>query len=221
MIRIYFLLLAIGSVFTVMAQDPNQDPAAKEVLDRVATRARQMKSIQADFELLVEDKKENTKNKSTGNLILKQDKYKITTTGSVVYFNGKTMWTYTAGNHEVTITEPEKNDEDFMNNPANIFSFYNRDFKYRYIQETTRNGLKYHEIDLFPKDLHQPYFRIKVYVNEKNDMPEIISSFGKDGVDYTVNLTNFQLDRDISDSFFTFDTTKDRKVEVIDMRGVK
>ena len=38
-----------------------QDPAAKEILDRVAAKAKQMKSIQADFELVVEDRKENTK----------------------------------------------------------------------------------------------------------------------------------------------------------------
>ena len=178
-----------------------------------------MKSIQADFSILVEDKKENTKNTSTGNLLMKKEKYKISTTGSVVYFNGKTMWTHTIDDQEVIITEPGNNEEDFMSNPANIFTLYNRDFKYRYIRETTRNGLKFDEIDLYPKNLDQPYSRIKLLVNRNNDMPEVITSFGKDGVNYTITLTNFQPDREISDTLFTFDPAKNKKVEVVDMRG--
>jgi outer membrane lipoprotein carrier protein len=206
----------------VAQQEPvTQDPAAKEILDRIAAKAKQMKSIQADFSILVEDKKENTKNTSTGNLLMKKEKYKISTRGSVVYFNGKTMWTHTIDDQEVIITEPGNNEEDFMSNPANIFTLYNKDFKYRYIRETTRNGLKFEEIDLYPKNLDQPYSRIKLLVNRNNDMPEIITSFGKDGINYTITLTNFQPDREISDTLFTFDPAKNKKVEVVDMRGTK
>jgi outer membrane lipoprotein carrier protein len=223
---IKYLLLALFGwlvVFRTMAQveQITQDPAAGEILDRVTARAKQTKSIQADFELVIEDRKENTKNKSAGNLLIKKDKYKITTSESVVYFNGKTMWTYMIGNKEVTISEPDENNEELLSNPAKIFESYNRDFKYRYVRETTLNGTKYHEIDLFPMNLNQPYSRIKIFVSQNNDMPEIISSIGKDGVDYTVILRNFQLDKEVSDLTFSFDPAKNKKVEVIDMRGVK
>jgi outer membrane lipoprotein carrier protein len=219
-------LFIIGLFFCflplVAQQEPvTQDPTAKEILDRIAAKAKQMKSIQADFSILVEDKKENTKNISTGNLLMKKEKYKISTSGSVVYFNGKTMWTHTIDDQEVIITEPGTSEEDFMSNPANIFTLYNKDFKYRYIRETTRNGLKFDEIDLYPKNLDQPYSRIKLLVNRYNDMPEVITSYGKDGVNYTITLTNFQPDRDISDTLFTFDPSKNKKVEVVDMRGTK
>jgi outer membrane lipoprotein-sorting protein len=207
----------------VLAQQEKiiQDPEAKTVLDRVAAKARQMKTIQADFELVIEDKKENSRSTSTGNLVIKQEKYKITTQESVVYFDGRTMWTYMIPNKEVTISEPGKNDEEFMSNPAKIFTFYNRDFKYRYVKETTLNGTKFHEIDLYPMNLNQPYTRIRIFVSQETDMPEIISTAGKDGVDYTVNFRNLQSDREISDQSFTFDPSKNKKVEVIDMRGVK
>lgn len=219
-------LFSIGLFFyflpLVAQQEPvTQDPAAREILDRIAAKAKQMKSIQADFSILVEDKKENTKNTSTGNLLMKKEKYKISTSGSIVYFNGKTMWTHTIDDQEVIITEPGNNEEDFMSNPANIFSLYDKDFKYRYIRETTRNGLKFDEIDLYPKNLDQPYSRIKLLVNRNNDMPEVITSYGKDGVNYTITLTNFQPDREISDTLFTFDPSKNKKVEVVDMRGTK
>jgi outer membrane lipoprotein carrier protein len=220
------LLLSIILFFCflplVAQQEPViQDPAAGKILDRVAAKAKVMKSIQADFSILVEDKKENTKNTSTGNLLMKKEKYKISTRGSVVYFDGKTMWTHSIDDNEVIISEPGNNKEDFMSNPANIFTLYNRDFKYRYIRETTLNGLKYDEIDLYPKSLDQPYSRIKLLVNRNNDMPGVITSYGKDGVNYIITLTNFQPDREISDTLFTFDPAKNKKVEVVDMRGTK
>jgi len=223
MIRVLIVILAGLSCMPVFAQqgEINQDPAAGEILDRVAARFAQLKSVQADFELVIEDRKENSRNSSAGNLLLKQDKYRITAPGSMVCFDGKTMWTYMEEEQEVTIAEPGDSDEDFLSNPARIFTGFRQDFKYRYVRETTLKGTKYHEIDLFRMDLDQPYSRIKVFVSQNTDMPEIISSIGKDGVDYTVNLTNFQLDREISDATFTLDPQKNKKVEVIDMRGIK
>jgi outer membrane lipoprotein-sorting protein len=131
------------------------------------------------------------------------------------------MWTYTPDNKEVTITEPNNKGSEFLSDPASIFTFYNRDFKYRYIRETVLSGSRCHEIDLYPKNLNQPYIRIKIFISVKNEMPEIISSIGKDGVDHTVYLKNFVFDREINDATFAFDPAKFKKVEVIDMRGVE
>ena len=75
------------------------------------------------------------------------------------------------GNNEVTITEPAKMTRNFMSNPAKIFTLYNRDFKYRYVRETTLNGLNAMKLIFIPKNLNQPYSRIKIFVNQKNDMP--------------------------------------------------
>jgi outer membrane lipoprotein-sorting protein len=169
---------------------------------------------------VIEDRKEKTKNSSVGNLMMKQNKYKLISEENTVYFNGTTMWTYMASNNEVTVTEPKNPAGDFMSNPSEFFSFYKRDFKYRYVRETTLDGSRCHEIDLFPKILNQPYSRIRIFVNVQTDLPSIISSIGKDGVDYTVYLKNLILDRDIDDAMFSFDPARYKKVEVIDMRGL-
>jgi outer membrane lipoprotein carrier protein len=220
-----FLLLPglLSLVLTGWSQENQitQDPAAREILDKVSAKTKSMKSIQADFELVIEDRKEKTKNTSTGNLVIKQNKYKINSEGSTIYYNGTTMWTYMSKNNEVTITEPDNKSGDFMSNPAVFFTSYNRDFKYRYVRETTVNGSRCHEIDLFPKNLDQPYSRIKIFIDVKSELPEIISSIGKDGVDYTIYLKNMALDSEIADATFTFDMAKYKKVEVVDMRGVR
>jgi outer membrane lipoprotein-sorting protein len=198
-----------------------QDPIAGQVLERVATKFKNLKTLQSDFELVIEDRKEKTKNSSEGNLMMKQGKYKLVSEGNTVYFNGTTMWTYVSANNEVTITQPKQQTGDFLSNPSEFFTFYKRDFKYRYVREFTLNGTRCHEIELFPKDLNQPYSRIKIFVNPNTDLPVIISSIGKDGVDYTVYLNNLNLDRDIDDAAFTFDPAKFKKLEVVDMRGLE
>jgi outer membrane lipoprotein-sorting protein len=75
--RINYLFITVLFFYflpLVAQQEPvTQDPAAKEILDRIAAKAKQMKSIQADFSILVEDKKENTKNTSTGNMLMKKN----------------------------------------------------------------------------------------------------------------------------------------------------
>ena len=130
------------------------------------------------------------------------------------------MWTYVQGDNEVTITEPDSQDDNFLNNPARIFTLYDRDFKYQYRGETTVEDTVMHEIDLFPKNLNQPYSRIKVFIAKNTEQLAIISSIGKDGVDYSVFLTNVVTNTDFDDSVFTFDVSKHKKITVVDMRGL-
>jgi len=214
--RTIVLFLTLAS-FQLAAQ---QDPAAKEILDRVAEKTKSVQSIQADFSLIVVDHKEDNKNTSTGSIITKGDKYRITSPGTTAFFDGKTMWTYVQDNNEVTITEPGSQDDNFLSNPASVFTWYNRDFKYQYRGETTIEGVEMHEIDLFPKNLDQPYSRIKVYIEKNTEQLSIISSIGKDGIDYSVFLKNFITDKAFADDTFTFLPAKNKEVTVIDMRGI-
>jgi len=197
-----------------------QDPAAGQILERVAQKTKSLSSLKTNFELIIIDRKEGSKNSTTGNLLMKQTKYRLNSEGTIVYFDGKTMWTHDTDNNEVTVTEPESTSGNFLNNPSTFFDSYKNDFKYRYIRETVRNGIICHEIDLFPRNLDQPYSRVKVFINKENDLPESISSIGKDGVDYIVNLRNLVINQNVSDSEFSFDPSKHKKAEIVDMRGL-
>lgn len=195
-----------------------QDPSAREILDRVAEKTKSYKSIEADFELIIEDRKEKTQTFSGGLLRLKGDKYRIESMGSIVYFDGKTVWTYTEDIEEVVITEPDTADESFLSNPAQIFYWYNRDFKYRYIGESILDDKKMHEIDLYPKNLNQPYSSFKILIDTEKEIIAGIKIRGKDGVDYNIQIRDYITDKDLDDSIFTFDESKHKKAEIIDLR---
>lgn len=195
-----------------------QDPEAKKILDRVAAKTKKYKTIQADFKLSVINRPEKNTSSSEGKIKIRGDKYQMDMLGSKVYYDGKTMWNYTPDVKEVTITEPDKNDSDFMDNPAKIFTWYNRDFKYQFIKKFEKDGKSYYEIYLFPKNLNQPYVRFNVVINADTDQISSITSVGKEGVDYKIELSNIVTDQPLDDSIFEFNTTKHKKVEVIDMR---
>jgi len=197
-----------------------QDPEAKIILDRMAEEIKQYPSIQADFSLIVLDHKENKKNTTHGSILIKGDKYKMASGGTTVYFNGTTMWTHAEDDNEVTITEPDNKDDDFLSNPAKVFTIYNRDFKYLYRGETNIDSVLMHEIDLFPRNLDQPYSRIKVFIAKKTGQLAIISAVGKDGVDYSVFLNKMVTNKVFPDEVFTFEPSKYKKITVVDMRGL-
>jgi len=197
-----------------------QDPEAKIILDRMAEEIKKYPSIQADFSLIVLDHKENKKNTTHGSILIKEDKYKVASGGTTVYFNGTTMWTHAEDDNEVTITEPDNKDDDFLSNPAKVFTIYNRDFKYLYRGETNIDSVLMHEIDLFPRNLDQPYSRIKVFIAKKTGQLAIISAVGKDGVDYSVFLNKMLTNKDFPDEVFTFEPSKYKKITVVDMRGL-
>jgi outer membrane lipoprotein-sorting protein len=213
--RLLFFLIPI--CFPLTAQ---QDPEAKVILDRMAEKIKQYQSIQTDFSLIVFDHKEKQKNTSNGTVLIKGDKYKVTSAGTTVYFNGTTMWTYVADDNEVTITEPDNLDDDFLSNPAKVFTFYERDFKYMYRGETTIDSVVMDEIDLFPRNLDQPYSRFKVFIAKNTGQLAIFSAVGKDGVDYSVFLKNMLTNNVFPDAAFTFEPAKYKKINIVDMRGL-
>ena len=207
-----FILLYANCAFC------QQDSDARIILERVAEKTKSYKSIQADFELVIEDRKENIQTFSGGQILLKGNKYKVESMGSIVYFDGKTIWTYTEEFDEVIINEPDSLDDNFISNPAKIFYWYNRDFKYRYVGETLVNDRKMHEIDLYPRNLDQPYSRFKIFIDVDKDILSTIKVSGKDGIDYLISIKNYITNNELDDSIFTFDESKHKKVEIIDLR---
>jgi outer membrane lipoprotein-sorting protein len=207
---IFFLLFN-----TVFSQ---QDPEAKVILDRVAEKTKNYSTIQADFELIIENHRDGKNSKSIGSVKMKGEKYYIESMGSKVYFDGKTIWSYMEDLNEVNISVPDSAKEDFIENPTKIFSFYNRDFKYQLIGEVQTDEGWMYEIDLFPNNLDQPYSRFKLLVHRDTDDIYKVTAVGKEGVDYTAYIKNTKYNKPLTDDLFVFKPEKHKGIEINDMR---
>jgi outer membrane lipoprotein-sorting protein len=210
----HYILFLIASA-DLCAQ---QDPEAKKILDRVAEKTKNCQTIQADLELVIENRRDGQVTKNVGVVKIKGDKYYLESTGSKVYFDGKTLWSYMEDINELTITEPDSTDDDFMENPSKIFTFYNRDFKYRLVGEARLDEGWMYEIDLFPINLDQPYSRFKVFVHRDTNELFMVTAVSKDGVDYSVYLKKIKYNIPLSDDLFTFKPENFKGIEVNDMR---
>jgi outer membrane lipoprotein-sorting protein len=205
-------ILATSSIYS------QQDPAAKEILDRASEKMKSHETIEADFELIIDNRMDDLHSKSTGSIQVKGEKYYMESMGSTVYYNGTTMWSYMIDINEVTITEPSKNEGDFVDNPALIFSFYNRDFKYRLIGEAQVDNIWCYEIDLYPINLDQPYSRFKFFIQKSNDAVYMLQALSKDGIDYTIFIMNSRFNTPMNDAMFTFKPENYPDIEIVDMR---
>lgn len=225
MIRYVFIALSLVIVLPSAAQqDPSmagQDPAARKILDKLASQAQADYPVKVSFDYTYESLPDNQHNTEHGTLVLQQDKFRLSVGESDVFCDGKTMWNHMESVNEVYISDPEENnadDEFFLSNPSDLFTFYQEDFKYRLTRELSYEGNDYYEIDLFPNDLNKPYHTIKLLISKKDHQLFSAQALGKQGNNHTVVLKNYQKKVSVTEDTFVFDPSLHPGVEVVDTR---
>jgi len=207
------ILLFSGTLFA------QSDAKAKEILDKVSQTSRSYKTIQIDFTFTLESKTGSVTETNEGSVALKGKSYRLhmPAMGMEVYTNGVVTWSYLTESNEVNITENDQ-DSDAALNPANLFTIYEKGFKYTYIGEETISGKVAQVIDLFPTDKSKEFTKVRLYVDKSKSQILRAKTFNKDGNTYTLSMKNMKTDQTLTDDYFKFDTAKYPKVEVNDMR---
>ncbi len=200
---------------------PQQDPAAKQILDKFAQKAQSSYPIKIDFEYVYESLIDNETYSDSGELIIDGNKYCLTIGESEIHCNGETLWNHVVTAGEVYISDPENaaaNNDLFLNNPENLFSFYDNDFKYRLTGEIEFMGEEYYQVDLFPKDLNKSYHTITMMIRQHDYHLYSLESRGKQGVNHTITIFQYTPKYKVTKDQFTFDPSKYPEIEVIDTR---
>ena len=94
--KICFLILAALISTVSMAQ------TAKSVLDKAAANITVKDGIKANFKMV------GGIGNATGTILIKGKKFHATTHKAIVWFDGKTMWTYMKDNEEVNVSNPSE-----------------------------------------------------------------------------------------------------------------
>jgi len=210
-----FYVLAI--IFFVSTNIFSQDQKAKAILDKLANKTKTYKTIKSEFVFKLENKEDDVSDTYKGTVWIKGNKYRVDLMGSIVYFDGKTQYTYLKESNEVNISEPDGEDDDVLN-PSKIFTMYNKNFKYKFVSDKFENTRALQTVDLFPKDLEKEYSRVRLKIDKTKNQIFEIKQYGKDGNYYTIRITKFTPNVKLSDTFFNFNKAKYPGVEVNDMR---
>lgn len=209
----------------IFAQQPKEtvDAKAKAILDEVAAKTKGYTSIKAEFVSVGEKQVTNTESKvtdtQTGTLQLKGEKYKLEVKGQVIFSDSKTQWTYIKESNEVQINNaPDPKATDNIN-PVNIFTLYEKGYKYKYSKEDVLNGVKVDVIDLFPlAPEKKSYHTIKLIIDKVKKQIVSVKILNKNGTSSTITVKSFTPNAEMPDAMFTFNKADYKGVEVVDLR---
>lgn len=214
-ILIFFSLLVF-----VLNTNAQQDPQAKALLDKLANITKNYECIESQFTYSITSTQQDFDYTREGIIVLKGDKYRLNLMGVETYFDGETIWSFIIDANEVNITVPDPENTDFfLSNPKAIFTIYSTDYKHKYIGEVEKEGIVFHELDLYPKDIeNSDYSRFKVLISKATEELHSISAFAKNGNIYSVVINKLDGDAIYEDDYFVFNNEDYPDVEIIDMR---
>ena len=115
--KICFLITMTLICATNMAQ------TAKSVLDKAAANITVKTGIQAKFKMT------GSMGNTSGTIAIKGKKFHATTPQAIVWFDGKTQWTYMKNNDEVNVTNPTEAQLQAIN-PYNFINLYKNGYDY-------------------------------------------------------------------------------------------
>ncbi len=198
------LLFSLLMVVTICATAQNAAQARK-VLDKTAAIVGRKGGASANFSIT-----SSKLSKTNGSISIKGNKFYARTPQAIVWFDGKTQWSWMKQTNEVNITTPTEAKQAQMNpyKFINIYrSGYNLDMK------TEGNNYIVHMV---AKNKQRTLQEMYITVSKKSYTPSQVK-YRQDKNWTTIAISNFQA-KNVSNSTFVFQAKDFPKAEVIDLR---
>lgn len=195
------VLMAVAVITSTAAN--NSSAAAKKVLDKAAAKFNIKSGTTANFTI------SNDKLKQSGTICIKGNKFQASTASTIVWYNGKTQWTYVKKNDEVNVSTPNAAKQASMN-PYTFLSLYKKG--YDMDMKQTASGSQVHlKAQNQKSSIKEAYILIDANSNIKEVKMRQASGW------MTISISNVK-SSNLSDAIFTFNAKDYPKAEVIDLR---
>ena len=194
------------------------DAKAKTILAAVSKKYKSYDVVKTDFTFTLESPQNKVNETQQGTLWVKSkaNKYKVLMTEQDMISDGKSQWTYLKKDKEVQVSQVDTNGETL--NPSQIFTLYEKGFKYLYTGDKKVGSRVYQMIDLSPTDSKKTYFKIRLSIDKIAMRIANVIIFDKNGNRYTYNVKTFIPNVKVPETIFAFDAKKYPGVEVVDLR---
>ena len=210
------LAFAQKNDFTDVSQS---DKEAKLILDNIKNHLDTYKGINVNFEYIVEVP-EDEPQVQKGSMLVAGEKYSLDLPMYAMYCDGTTLWLFDKEVSEVNINDMEENEDILISSPADLLTFYQKDqFIYGFYDEIVVDRTILTMIDFKPIDKEQEFFKIRLTVDKKKNIPVSAKVFYRNGARVTVNFSSIVNEQNFKDADFVL--TKDElstDVEFIDLR---
>ena len=212
------ILLILLLYAITMAAHGQQDSRADKYLQSVSQQFDLNKAYVIKMDYVREDLMQQTSAEGEGTIWMKGLKYKIVVDEYMVYYDEEKLYSQNTETEEVYVSVPEPDDPGYLQAvPIKIIKAYEQDFNYQFIGNTTLMGKELIEIQLYPKDISGPYSMLKMFVNPHTHKLQATQLKHKEGILYTMLLSEIREDRGMEESMFTFDPSAYPGTEIIEL----
>lgn len=194
-------VMSVVAMFTMAQTSEN----AKKILDKTASIIGRKGGACATFK--VSSSKYGNAN---GTISIKGNKFHAKTPEAIVWFDGKTQWTYMKSTEEVNIITPNEAQQVAMN-PYQFITMYKSGFNLS--MKTVGN---YYQVHLTAQNKKRSVQEMYIDINKKTYIPSQVKL--RQGTAWTtINISNFKATNQ-ANSLFTFNAKDFPHAEVIDLR---
>lgn len=198
--RLSVLFLALAITLGAFSQNAAQ---ARKILDKTAAVIGRKGGATANFTM------SGKYGNSSGSISIKGNKFNARTSQAVVWYDGKTQWTYMKKNQEVNVSNPTEAQQQSMN-PYKFIHIYKNGFNLG--MKNVSGGWQIHLTATNSKrSIKEMYITI-----DKNYYPKTIKMRQSNGWT-TINVSSFKA-RNLSDASFRFNSKEYPHAEIIDLR---
>ena len=184
-----------------------QDQDAISLLNMVSNKVKSYDNISIDFKYVLQNIAENVSQETRGDVIIQGDKYLLNILGITRIYDGKTLYTISPEDEEVTIST-EVSEEDSSITPSKMLSFYEDGYTYKMDIVQNVQGRKIQYVLLTPIDTNSELKNILLGVDAKTNHIYNLIQTGKDGIKTTLTVNSFKTNEPLSKTLFTFDENK-------------
>ena len=177
---------------------------AKSVLDKAAAHITVKDGVKANFKM------QGGIGNTSGTILIKGKKFQATTPQAIVWFDGKTMWTYMKKNEEVNVSNPTEAQLQAIN-PYNFINLYKNGYN-----STLNNTGNSYVVHLTTTAKDRKIKELFVTIDKQSYRPTQVKLL--QGKSWTIfDITGLSKSK-VADSQFRFNAKDFPKAEVIDLR---
>lgn len=217
--RTVFLLFAFVSFFAPYISSAQNDPLAEEILNKVSSKYRSYKAFKVDFNRWVESAggDEIKGHRIAGEILVSGKKFNLKTPDQEIFCDGNTLWTYMKRDQEVNVSDYEPSAEEIT--PGEIFTLYQKGYRYIMIGEVKINGAIFENVDLEPEDKTKEIFKVRLVINKQTKAIKRWVVFEKGTNNRQIfEVKQFFANPPMETNAFAFDKSKFPSVKVVDLR---
>lgn len=196
-------ILFIAFIITVSLGWSQKGNNAKTILDKTAKALTSGSGVKANFKI------NGKMGYYSGSISVKGNKFTASTGNAIVWYDGKTQWTYMKKSQEVNISNPTEAQQQAIN-PYKFINLYKSGYKL----ELKTVGSDW-EIHMTSQSGSRQIRELYVTVNKKYQLKQV--KMKQNGGWTTISVSNIQK-TSIPDSHFRFNSKDYPNAEVVDLR---